>query len=366
MIRTVVVKVGTSTLTNREGELDTAFLPVLAAQLCGLLDEGRRVVLVSSGAVRAGVQALGWRQRPRAVGLKQAAAAVGQGRLMAHYQEAFGARDRIVGQVLLTRQLAQDRATYVNAQTTLTTLLRHKVVPVVNENDTVAIEELQFGDNDTLAALVASLVSADLLVLLTDVEGLWDAERRIIPYVGQITDELRALAGGAGKHGSGGMATKLAAAEIAGAAGVTTVIARGHRVGVLREVVEAAESGSHSVGTTFAPRERKLQGRKHWLAYGARPNGSITVNACARRVLIQDHRSLLPTGIIGVQGPFSPGETVRVLDETGMEFARGQVTCDWRDVDRLRGLHTADISEVLGHNRVEEIVHRDNLVILAE
>lgn len=360
MPRTIVVKVGTSTLTDGSGRLDEAFLPQLAGQLCDLMDEGRRVVLVTSGAVRAGVEQLGWAQRPRTVPLKQAAAAVGQGRLMALYAAAFGRRGRAVGQVLLTRQLAQDRASYVNAKNTLSTLLRHGALPIINENDTVAVEEIQFGDNDTLAALVAALVHAELLVLLTDVEGLLDAERQVIPRVARITPELRALAGGAGRHGSGGMVTKLAAAEIAGAAGVRTVIARGRRPDVVKDVVH-----EQSVGTTFVPAQR-LRGLKHWLAYGTQPTGSITVNQRARSALVDEHKSLLPAGITGVEGPFFPGETVSLRSEDGEEFGRGLVTCDWRDTERLMGVHTTRIAEILGRPGVAEIIHRDNLVVLVD
>jgi glutamate 5-kinase len=360
MPKTIVVKVGTSTLTDAEGRLDREYLPRLAGQLCGLMDEGRRVVLVTSGAVRAGVEQLGWDGRPRSVPLKQAAAAVGQGRLMALYAAAFEARGRLVGQVLLTRQLAQDRARYVNAQNTLATLLRHGVLPIINENDTVAVEELQFGDNDTLAALVAALVRAELLVLLTNVDGLLDGEGRIIPRVTAITPELRALAGGAGRHGSGGMVTKLAAAEIAGAAGVRTVIARGRRPDVIPDVVRG-----EPVGTLFAPPARRLRGRKHWLAYGTQPRGSLTVNPPARRVLVEEHRSLLPAGVVAVEGPFSAGETVSLRAEDGTEFARGLVTCDWLEARRVMGLHSARMAEVLGRPGVEELVHRDNLVVLS-
>jgi glutamate 5-kinase len=360
MPRTIVIKVGTSTLTDAEGRLDEAFLPVLAGDICALMDEGRRVVLVTSGAVRAGVEQLGWSQRPRSVPLKQAAAAVGQGRLMASYAAAFGQRGRTVGQVLLTRQLAQERACYVNAQNTLTTLLGHGVLPIVNENDTVAVEELQFGDNDTLAALVAALVRADLLIMLTNVEGLLDREGKLIPRVTAVTEDLRALAGSAGKHGSGGMITKLLAAEVAGAAGVRTVIAQGRRPGVVTDIVRGAK-----LGTAFAPAPRRLSGRKHWIAYGAQPRGSIVVNPCAVRALVEQHKSLLPVGVTSVSGPFAPGEAVSLRSEDGREFARGVASCDWRDAQRLMGLRTEQVRELLGRSAVDEIVHRDNLVILA-
>lgn len=359
MPKTIVVKIGTSTLTDKAGRIDREFLPLLAGQLCDLMDAGHRVVLVSSGAVRAGAELLGWTQRPRTVPLKQAAAAIGQGRLMGLYAEVFGTRSRVVGQVLLTRQLAEHRVSYVNAQNTLNTLLRHGVLPIINENDTVAVEELQFGDNDTLAALVSALVGADLLILLTNVPGLLDTEGNVVRRVSDISDDLRGLAGGAGRHGSGGMATKVLAAEIAGAAGVPTVIAQGRRPGVLMDVANGEE-----LGTWFEPPARRLNGRKHWLAYGTKPRGIVTVNERARQALVEDNRSLLPAGVIGVDGRFAPGDTVSLRDEEGQEFARGLASCDWRDAQRLMGVHTARISEIIGRDDVAEIIHRDNLVVL--
>lgn len=360
MSRTIVVKVGTSTLADAEGRIDRTFVAQLAAQLCDLRDAGHRPVLVSSGAVRAGVESLGWSQRPRTLRLKQAAAAVGQGRLMALYADAFAERCQVVAQVLLTRQLAQERVRYVNAQNTLLTLLRHGVTPIINENDTVAVEELQFGDNDTLAALVAALVGADTLILLTNVPGLLDDSGEVIPRVEELSASLRGLAKGAGTHGSGGMVTKLQAAEIAGAAGVHTIIAPGRRPGVIPEVV-----GGAPLGTWFVPPERRLQGRKHWLAYGMRPTGSLTVNECARVVLVREGRSLLAAGVVGVDGPFAAGDAVSLRAEDGHEFARGQVTCDWREAERVMGRHSDEVKTLLGRNGVVEIVHRDNLVVLA-
>jgi glutamate 5-kinase len=265
-----------------------------------------------------------------------------------------------VGQVLLTRQLAQDRQRYVNAQNTLAALLRHRVVPIVNENDTVAVEELQFGDNDTLAALVAALAGARLLILLTNVEGLLDAEGRLLPEVRRVTPDILALAGGPAKHGSGGMLTKLQAAAIAGAAGVHTVIAPGRRPNVVAELVRGA-----AIGTRVPAAPRRLQGRKHWLAYGTRPRGSVIVNACAIRALVEEHRSLLPAGVVAVHGPFAAGDTVSLCGEDGCEFARGLAACDSGDAERVRGVHTTRAAEILGRSDIAEIVHRDNLVILA-
>lgn len=356
---TIVVKVGTSTLTDAGGGLDRDYLHSLAGQLAAAAAGGRRVVLVSSGAVRAGLDLLGWGPRPRTLPLRQAAAAVGQGRLMALYSDAFAAHGIPVGQVLLTRQLAADRASYLNARNTLTTLLDRGVIPVINENDTVAVEELQFGDNDTLAALVAALVDARLLLLLTNVDGLLDSAGNLVRHVHEVDGPLRAAAGGAGAHGSGGMITKLQAAEIAGAAGARTVIARGRPAETIRRILAGEE-----VGTVFHPTHPRLRGRKHWLAYGTRPRGSVTVNPCAVRVLVEEHRSLLPAGVVAVQGPFDRGESVSVLDDAGNEFARGLASCDWRDAERVKGAHTARLPEILGRSGPEEIIHRDNLVIL--
>jgi glutamate 5-kinase len=356
--RTIVVKVGTSTLSNSEGGIDSLYLQSLADQLCGLMDQGHRVVLVTSGAVRAGVDALKWTAPPRSIALKQAAAAVGQGRLMAMYDAVFGARGKVVGQVLLTRQLAEERIRYVNAQNTLAELLKHGALPIINENDTVSTEELRFGDNDTLAALVAALVQADLLILLTNVDGLLDREGSVIPAV-ENPATVRALAGGASQHGSGGMLTKLTAAEIAGAAGVRTIIARGRRPNVIPDIV-----AGNDIGTSFRPASQKLRGRKHWLAYGTQPRGTIVVNVCAVTALVQEHRSLLPAGIVGVEGEFSAGETVSVRNETGVEFARGQVTCSHADAQKVMGAHTSALSTILGRAADLEIIHKDNLVIL--
>ncbi len=359
-VETLVVKVGTSTLTGEEDRLDVRFIHSLAEQIASLMDEGHRVVLITSGAVRAGVEQLGWARRPRALPLRQAAAAVGQGRLMALYADAFSVRGRSVAQILLTRQLAQDRATYVNAQNTLGTLIRHAVLPIVNENDTVATEELQFGDNDTLAALVAALVSADLLVLLTNVPGLQDAEGVPLRSVATITAEIRSLAGGAGPMGSGGMATKLAAAEIAGHAGIPTIVAPGRHPDVLRALLRG-----EPVGTRFEPGARRLQGRKHWLAHGVHPLGVLIVNAAARAAVVNEHRSLLAAGILRVEGEFAAGETVSLRADSGDEFARGLVEFGRRDVERLLGRHTREVTALTGA-AAGEMVHRDNLVVLAD
>jgi glutamate 5-kinase len=357
---TIIVKVGTTSLTGGAGRLDRAFMTDLAAQISALWSEGHRVVLVTSGAITAGAERLALKGRPRALAMKQAAAAVGQGLLMEVYSAAFAACERTVAQVLITRQDTADRSRYVNARHTLTSLLRLGVVPVVNENDTVSVDEIRFGDNDTLAALVASLVQADLLVLLTDVAGFYGPDGAVLPTVSEITPELFELAGGAGSaSGTGGMVTKLHAAEIAAEAGIPTVIARGREPGILATILRG-----DGAGTRFLPRARRMQGRKQWIAFASPPRGALVVNPCAVHALVALRRSLLPIGVIGIEGAFRAGDTVSITDEAGVEFARGVVTCDHREAALILGHRTDQISRLTGRDDLQELVHRDNLVLL--
>lgn len=359
-VRTIIVKVGTSSLTGGASRLDRAFITELAVQTSALWDEGHRVVLVTSGAITAGAERLCLKGRPRTLAMKQAAAAVGQGLLMEVYSAAFAACDRTVAQVLITRQDTADRSRYVNARHTLTSLLRLGVVPIVNENDTVSVDEIRFGDNDTLAALVASLVQADLLVLLTDVPGFFGADGAVLPTVPEITPELFNLAGGAGSAGgTGGMLTKLQAAEIAGEAGIPTVIARGREPGILATVLRG-----DGVGTRFLPRAKRMRGRKQWIAFASPPRGALVVNPCAVHALVAQRRSLLPIGVVRVEGAFHAGDTVSITDESGAEFARGVVSCDHREADLVRGHRTDEISRLIGRDDLQELVHRDNLVMV--
>jgi glutamate 5-kinase len=357
---TVVVKIGSSSLTGSERSLDREFMVGLAAQIGAAWADGHRVVLVTSGAISAGSERLALKGRPRLLAMKQAAAAVGQGLLMEVYSAAFAAVGRAVAQVLITRQDIAERARYLNARQTLSTLLRLGVVPIVNENDTVSVDEIRFGDNDTLAALVAALTGADLLILLTDVEGFRGADGSVISEVSEITDELFDLAGGAGSaDGTGGMVTKLQAALIAGEAGIPTVIARSREPGVL-----GAALRGEPVGTRFLPRERPMRGRKQWIAFGAPARGSLVVNDRAKRALVEQRRSLLPVGVVQVDGSFQAGDIVSIMDETGREFARGVVTCDTRDAALVLGHRTELIPQLLGRDDLQELVHRDNLVIM--
>jgi len=358
-IRRVVVKVGSSTLTGGSGGLDEAYLEDLVRELARARERGVEVLLVTSGAIAAGAARIGL-GRPATIPEKQAAAAVGQGLLMGHYIQAFSRRRLAAAQVLLTREDISSRQRYLNARNTLFTLLRIGAVPVINENDAVAIDEIRVGENDTLAALVAALVEADLLLLLSDVEGLLDADGCLIPEVPDIAAVLH-LAGGPGSGvGSGGMVTKLQAARIAARCGTATVIAHGRRDGVLGELLDG-----RAVGTFFPPSAHRLRGRKRWIAFCARPRGVLVVNEGARRSLLENGGSLLPAGIVAVQGRFSAGNLVRIQDEHGQELARGLANYADKEVAAILGLHTDQVAERLGACDFEEVVHRDNLVLVS-
>ncbi len=375
--RRIVVKVGTSTLTNAAGGIDRAFIADLTAQLAAQKAQGRDVLLVTSGAIRAGREQLETTAPfdirhpiPDTLPYKQAAAAIGQGRLIHTYTEAFAWRNVNCAQILLTRDDLSDRRRFLNARNTLQALLSLDVIPVINENDTVAVDEIRFGDNDNLAALVATLVDADLLLILSDVDGLYerpptDAEDvpPLISVVPRIDAAIEALAGGAGSSaGTGGMRTKIEAARIATAAGIRAVIARGRRERVIADVV-----AGEAVGTTFLPRSNRdrLPARKGWIAHGARAKGGITVNAKAREKLLTSGVSLLAVGIVGVAGNFAAGDLIELRDEAGAAFGRGLTHYAAAEIQQVMGLRSEQFAAVLGPESVgyEEIVHRDNLVL---
>jgi len=360
----VVIKVGTSTLTRGGGPPDTTYIADLAAQIAALQKSGSSVVLVSSGAIRAGMNRLKLPGRPRSIPQKQAAAAVGQGLLMHTYSEAFAAYQIPVAQVLLTREDLRDRTRYLNAQNTFAALLGHQVVPIVNENDTVSVDEIKFGDNDTLAALVASLIEADTLLLLSDVAGLYDkdptqfADARLIPTVETIDRALEQRVGGVqSAMGTGGMTTKIQAAKICAGSGVVMRIADGRRPAVI------ADALAGRCGTQFLPRPIPLRSRQRWIAYGIVPKGTVTVNDGARQRLLDEGKSLLPAGVIHLSGHFAAGDLVRLTDAHGDSFAQGFVNYSHADLARIMGKRTADILPILGITAGDEVVHRDNLVL---
>jgi glutamate 5-kinase len=363
----VVVKVGTGSLTDGEGRFDRENCARLGAELAEL-SRGPRLVLVSSGAVALGAEKLGLvrrRGKPWDIPTKQAAAAVGQPHLMAAWGAALGAHGRLVAQVLLTADDLASRTRFLNARRTFERLLAEGVVPVVNENDTVAVDEIKVGDNDTLAGLVAGCVEADLVVMLTDVEGLYDRSpaepgAALVHEVPRVTAEIERMAGGAGTERSvGGMSTKVKAARRLASQGVATALLSGRRAGA----IDALLAGER-VGTVFARGAERLSARKGWLAAAARGKGLILVDAGARRALVDSKRSLLPSGVRGVQGQFRVGDPVDIAVDPGRPFARGLAGYGADEVRRIAGLKTSEIERALGYKYLDEIVHRDDLVVL--
>ncbi len=365
-VRRLVVKVGSGLVTNAATGADADRIEALAAAIARVRDD-RQVVLVTSGAIVTGIARLALPPRPRSIPEKQAAAAVGQSALMWHYEIAFKRYGIPVGQVLLTAQDISDRSRYLNARNTLTTLLGFGVLPIVNENDTVAVEEIKVGDNDNLSAHVAALIDADLLVLLTDVDGLYtadparDGSARKLDTVDAITDEIRQLVWDRGGTTSvGGMATKLEAAQKAVATGVPMIIASGADTEVLARILQG-----EPIGTYFAPRADRLTARKRWIAFAVPPAGRLSVDAGARRALVADGKSLLPSGLVAVDGEFSAGDVVAIVDAAdGCEFARGLVNFDAGEVQKIRGAKTREIEARPGYRSFDEVIHRDNLVVL--
>ncbi len=361
----IVVKVGTSSLVSPAGSLDPAKIRTLTGQLASLVSQGRQVVLVSSGAIRAGMERLGLNQRPKTIPEQQAAAAVGQVALMKLYAELFTEAGIPCGQVLLTRDDFSHRTRYLNARNTLYTLLRGGCVPVVNENDTVATDEIKFGENDTLSALVAACVDADLLVNLSDVDGLYDGDPRqgtscrLIDEVARITPEIEAIAGGTeGDCGSGGMKSKIDAAKIAVSSGVRMVIANAAHENVVARVVAGED-----IGTRFLSKKVGLSHRKRWIAFGNRVGGTIAINEGARKALLERGKSLLPAGVVAVQGSFEAGCLVAVVDGSGCQIARGLANYGSSEIGLIMGKNSSQIESILGHSDFDEVIHRDNLVL---
>jgi glutamate 5-kinase len=360
--RRVVVKVGTSLLAPPTGGVHTRRFAEIARGVNGAIQAGRQILLVSSGAVGLGAQRLDWRMPLPTIPAKQAAAAVGQIHLCRHYERAFARHGRIVAQILLTHGGLSDRHRFLNARHTLQNLLESQVIPIINENDSVATEELRFGDNDQLAAQVVNVASADLLVLLTDVDGVLDfsAGRRRIPEIPAVTPALLAeMPGGQGPMGSGGMRSKLEAARAAGRYAVPTVIADGRRRDVLTRILAGED-----VGTLVHCSPQRLSSRKYWIAFSLRPRGQIRIDAGAVRALRKQGRSLVPSGVTGVEGRFGPGDLVGCVSEGGDEVARGLSAYSSKELTEIKGQQTIRISEILGYSNGDEVIHRDDLVLL--
>ena len=363
----IVVKVGTSTLTHPNGKLNFSRIEGLVRELADAVNSGKQILLVSSGAVGAGMDRLGWREKPKTMPEKQAAAAVGQGILMHTYEKLFGEYGQIVAQVLLTREDSVNRRRYTNSRNTLLKLLEIGVIPIINENDAVSIDELKIGDNDTLSASVAAIVDADVLIILSDVAGVYSANpqtdptARLLPEIGDVTPEIEAMCGGAGTmRGTGGMLTKMAAARMAMNSGIVMVIASGSQDGVVQSVLTGKP-----IGTLFPPRQNRLQFRKRWLAFGARIKGRLTVDKGCAQALLSNGSSLLAAGIKAVEGNFEQGSTVSILNQEGWEIARGLANYNTEDARKIMGAHTHEITKILGHKPYDEVVHRDNMVLLS-
>jgi glutamate 5-kinase len=365
-IKRLVVKIGSSLIASREHGLNHQRLESLAQEVADLKGEGRELVIVSSGAILSGLDKLEILQRPKSLPVKQAAAAVGQSRLIWAYEKAFEARGLKVAQVLLTQDDLANRKRFLNSRNTLTTLLALDVIPVVNENDTVVTEEIRFGDNDNLAGLVAHLVDAQLLVILSDVEGLYtDDPRRhsnatLIPIVKKIDGEVLQLARDTEtQEGTGGMRSKVLTAQKVARYGVSTVIATGRRSGILAEILKGIP-----VGTLFLPETDRRNSRKQWIAFTSRTKGRLSLDLGAVEALVMKGKSLLPSGIVEVEGRFEAGDAVTCVDPNGHEVARGLVNYSSADVNKIKGAKTVELAKILGRKDYDEVIHRDNLVIL--
>ena len=365
--QTLVVKVGTRVLTHADGRLDEGRIAHLAEDITAAYAGGHRVVLVSSGAVGAGINLLGLPRRPTDLAKLQAVAAIGQTSLIETYDRTFCKHGRRAAQVLLTADDISHRTRYLNVRNTLLSLLEFNAIPVINENDTVAVDELMttFGDNDRLAALVTNLLRASLLVILSDVDGLYDGDpqapdSRVIPTVNRLNDAVRNLvrdrATGLSK---GGMASKLEAARIVTMAGENVIIAGGRYPGILRQVLAGEE-----VGTLFLAQGKSVSPWKRWIGFSARPRGRLLLDAGAVLAVAEQGRSLLAVGIVASEGEFGKGDAVALCDERGREIARGLTNYAAADVRRIQGLASSRIAQVLGHRPYEEVVHRDNLALV--
>ena len=359
----IVVKVGSSSLTRPGGGIDVERIDALVTQISARRAAGHQVVLVSSGAIATGFPRLGLKRRPRDLATQQAAASVGQGMLLAHYSGAFGAHDLTVGQVLVTADDVVRRSHYRNVQRTLFRLLDLGIVPIVNENDTVATDEIRFGDNDRLAALVAHVVQADALVLLSDVDGLYDGPpdregARLIADVRGPADLEEVRVGGTGSAGVGlgGMATKVEAASIATSAGIPVLLAA---AGSVEQALSTAQ-----VGTVFHPTGDRTSTRLLWLAHATAPRGRLVLDAGAVAAVVQRRTSLLPAGITSIDGSFVAGDPVDLLDENGNTVARGLVNFDAQELPGLLGRSTRELAREFGPAYEREVVHRDDLVII--
>jgi glutamate 5-kinase len=364
----IVVKIGTNLLTDKLTGLNLERINSIAGGVSHVQSLGYRVAVVSSGAIGAGVSARRLTERPRTMREKQATAAIGQPILMEAYEAAFRSQSRLVGQILLTKDDFVNRARYLNARNTLSVLLEDNVVPIINENDTVAVEEIKLGDNDNLSAMVANLIGADLLIILSDIDGFYSDDpsrnRRaeLIHVVETITPRIERLAKrSGGELGTGGMVTKIQAARRCTSAGIAMIIANGGNPRALQEIV----SGEFR-GTLFLPAAHRLNVRKKWIGFVSHPRGSVRIDEGAKAALTEHRKSLLPSGVLDVTGVFNAKDTISVLDATGNEIARGVSGYSSEELSRIGGRKTGDVEKILGRRAHGEVIHKDNLVLLRQ
>jgi len=365
-VRRIVVKVGSSILASVETGLHHEVFSHLTKEISDLKRKGYEIVLVSSGAIAAGMEKLGYKTRPQSITQKQATAAVGQSRLMKIYEDHFSRYQQMVAQILLTHDDLSHRRRFLNARNTLLTLLGLGIIPIINENDTVVVDEIKFGDNDNLSALITNLIEADLLIILTDIEGLCDADPRYDPQarcislVEDIDIDMDGVIGDTdGEWNVGGMVSKIQAAKKSSRFGIPTVIACGTKEGVLHQVLQGKE-----VGTLILPNKEALSSRKHWIAFNLKPKGDVVVDEGAKKAIVQKGKSLLPSGVVRVRGAFDRGDPVSCLGPRGKEFARGLVNYSANELERIKGHKTEQIEKALGYKYSDEIIHRDDLVLL--
>jgi len=355
----IVVKIGTSILTTDMGDLSTVYLSRIVEDIAKLQQIGKEFIIVTSGAIGAGMERLGLKERPQTIILKQTAAAVGQNILMEVYERLFKEYQQTIAQLLLTHQNLSCRESYINICNTILKLLEYKIIPIINENDTVAVEEIKFGDNDTLSALISQLVEADLLLILTNIDGLYSSSGELIPIIKDITPEITKIAvGTTSKFSTGGMQTKVKAAKIATQSGTTVVILNGKKQGIIKDILNGKECG-----TVFVAKKTKLSSRKRWIMYNLKNSGEIIIDEGAKEALLNKGKSLLPAGIVDIKGKFEQGDAVIVKDTQGRELAKGLVDYSKKDLLKIKGKQTNQIEKILGYEYGEEVIHRDNLVL---
>jgi len=365
-VKRVLVKIGSGVLTKKEG-LNLDVVRALSEDICRLMEKrGLEIILVSSGAIASGIKKMGFSQRPQSISQQQAIAAIGQSSLMLAYEDAFRRYGRKVAQILVTRDDLTNRKRYLNTRNTIFTLLNWKLIPIINENDTVVVDEIKFGDNDNLSAMMANLAGADLVVNLTDIDGLFDADPKgnkdahLIPLVEKVTSKIEKNARPIpGPLGRGGMESKVKAAKDSATCGIPTIIANGLKRNIMSTIFDGKEEG-----TLFLPRPIPMRSRKHWIAFTKSPKGRIMVDRGAEEALVKKGKSLLPSGIVAVYGRFNIGNSVTIMNREESTLAVGLVNYPSTDVEKILGLKSSEIEKTLGYKHDDEVVHKDNLVLM--